>query len=74
MSVALLLANKTMYSWLTETNLASKIAEERLPPDAQFKGYEEVIVQDIDLRTENIQFRKEKYYSPSPIRAKGSAC
>ncbi len=42
-----------------------KIAEERLPPDAQFKGYEEVIVQDIDLRTENIQFRKEKYYSPS---------
>src|SRR5437667_5777641 len=35
-----------------------KIAEERLPPDAQFKGYEEVIVQDIDLRTENIQFRK----------------
>src|SRR5216684_768693 len=42
-----------------------KIAEECLPQDAQFKGYEEVIVQDIDFRTENIQFRKEKYYSPS---------
>src|SRR2546421_2269685 len=27
-------------------------------------GYEEVIVQDIDSRTENIKFRKEKYSSP----------
>jgi hypothetical protein len=42
-----------------------KVDQERLPPDAQFKGYEEVIVQDIEFRTENIQFRKEKYYSPS---------
>src|SRR5438270_8069787 len=45
-----------------------KIAEECLPQDAQFKGYEEVIVQDIDFRTENIQFRKEKYYSPGQRR------
>ena len=37
----------------------------RLPQDAQFKGYEEVVIQDIDIRTENIQFRKEKYYSAS---------
>jgi hypothetical protein len=36
-----------------------------LPPDAQFKGYEEVIIQDLDFRTDNIKFRKEKYYSPS---------
>jgi hypothetical protein len=42
-----------------------KVDQERLPPDAQFKGYEEVIVQDIEFRTENIEFRKEKYYSPS---------
>src|SRR6266700_1835528 len=41
-----------------------KVDQERLPPDAQFKGYEEVIVQDVEFRTENIQFRKEKYYSP----------
>ena len=41
-----------------------KVDHERLPQDAQFKGYEEVIVQDIDFRTENITFRKEKYYSP----------
>jgi hypothetical protein len=42
-----------------------KIDGKRLPQDAQFKGYEEVVVQDIEFRTENIQFRKEKYYSPS---------
>src|SRR5271157_1332620 len=41
---------------------------ELLPQDAQFKGYEEVIVQDIDVRTENIKFRKEKYYSPGHKR------
>ena len=42
-----------------------KVDHERLPQDAEFKGYEEVVVQDIDFRTENIKFRKEKYYSPS---------
>jgi FtsZ-binding cell division protein ZapB len=36
-----------------------------LPPDAQFKGYEEVIIQDISLQTDNVLFRKEKYYSPN---------
>ena len=36
-----------------------------LPADAQFKGYEEVIVQDITLATNNVLFRKQKYYSPS---------
>src|SRR2546421_11996964 len=45
-----------------------KIDEEHVPADAQFKGYEEVIVQDIAFRTENIRFRKEKYYSPSQKR------
>lgn len=37
---------------------------ELLPADAQFKGYEEVIVQDITLTTDNVLFRKQKYYSP----------
>lgn len=36
-----------------------------LPPDAEFKGYEEVIIQDILLKTDNVLFRKQKYYSPS---------
>lgn len=36
-----------------------------LPPDAQNKGYEDVVVQEIRLHTDNILFRKEKFYSPS---------
>src|SRR5881275_3697649 len=42
-----------------------KVEKEHLPADAQFKGYEDVIVQDVEFRTENIRFRKEKYYSLS---------
>ena len=37
---------------------------EQLPCDAVFKGYEDVVVQDVEIRTDNIQFRKAKYYSP----------
>jgi hypothetical protein len=36
-----------------------------LPPDAQFKGYEDVLVQDLYVQAETIRFRKEKFYSPS---------
>lgn len=40
-----------------------------LPADVQFKGYEEVVVQDLDIRPETIRFRKEKYYSKSQHRS-----
>lgn len=36
-----------------------------LPADAVFKGYDDVIVQDLVLRRDTIRFRKRKYYSPS---------
>jgi len=36
-----------------------------LPADAVFKGYDENVVQDIVLKTDNVRFLKEKYYSPS---------
>ena len=36
-----------------------------LPKDAKFKGYQDVVVQDILLRTNNILFHKQKYYSAS---------
>ena len=36
-----------------------------LPPDAQFKGYEDVVVQELRLETDNVKFRKEKYYAAS---------
>jgi regulator of replication initiation timing len=39
--------------------------EDQMPEDVIFKGYEEVIVQDIKLVTDNIKFRKKKYYSPT---------
>ena len=42
-----------------------KIDRECLPSDAIFKGYQEVVVQDIQVSTDNILFRKEKFYSKS---------
>ena len=42
-----------------------RIDKRQLPSDAKFKGYEEVIVQDLRIETDNTLFRKEKYYSPS---------
>jgi hypothetical protein len=36
-----------------------------LPADAEFKGHEDVVVQDVRFETANILFHKEKYYSPS---------
>jgi hypothetical protein len=36
-----------------------------LPPDAEFKGYDEVVVQDVVIRSDNVLFRKEKWYAPS---------
>lgn len=41
----------------------------QLPPDAQFKGYEEVVIQDLVLKTDNVCFRREKWYSPSTRRS-----
>ena len=42
-----------------------RIDKSQLPSDAKFKGYEEVIVQDLRIETANTRFRKEKYYSAS---------
>ena len=38
---------------------------ETLPADAQFKGYESVVVQNLILKTDNVVFKRAKYYSPS---------
>jgi hypothetical protein len=35
----------------------------RLPADAEFKGYDDVLVQDIRIQTDNVLFHKEKFYS-----------
>jgi regulator of replication initiation timing len=39
--------------------------KENLPADAEFKGYQEVVIQDIILKTDNVLYRKEKYYAVS---------
>lgn len=39
--------------------------QNHLPADAEFKGYEAVVVQDIQVKTDNVRFWKEKYYSAS---------
>lgn len=42
-----------------------KVDPETLPEDAKFKGYEDVVVQDLKIETDNVLFRKEKYHSAS---------
>ena len=42
-----------------------QVDRRQLPSDAQFKGYEPVVIQDMQLRTDNVRFLKEKFYSPS---------
>lgn len=37
----------------------------QLPADVEFKGHEAVIVQELKVETDNVRFRKEKWYSPS---------
>lgn len=41
-----------------------RLDRSKLPPDAEFKGYDEVIIQDIKISLDNILFKREKYYSP----------
>lgn len=42
-----------------------KVDPARLPEDAQFKGHEDVLVQELIFRTDNVLYHKEKFYSPS---------
>lgn len=54
--------NDTLVLDRTET---LDLDREALPPDAEFKGYEEVLVQNLVLKTDNVRFRRAKFYSPS---------
>jgi hypothetical protein len=42
-----------------------EIDESALPPDAEFKGFSEVVVQDLKIETDNVLIQKAIYYSPS---------
>ena len=41
------------------------VDRDMLPEDAEFKGYRIVIVQNIKFVTDNVEYRLERYYSPS---------
>src|SRR5579859_1521343 len=36
-----------------------------LPPDAEFKGLEPFVVQEVVLRTDTVRYLREKWYAPS---------
>jgi hypothetical protein len=42
-----------------------KINPEMLPPDFIYRGYSSIIIQNIKLQTDNVEYRREHYYSPS---------
>jgi hypothetical protein len=42
-----------------------KVDKSKLPADAQFKGYQTVVVQGLKIEPDNVLFKKEVYYSPS---------
>ena len=42
-----------------------QLDKEGLPDDLQFKGYEDVVIQDLIIKTDNVKYRREVYYSPS---------
>ena len=41
------------------------LVKDGLPDDLKFTGYEDVVIQDMIIRTDNVQYRREVYYSPS---------
>ena len=41
------------------------VDESTLPKDIEFKGYSDVVIQDIKIVTDNVKYRREIYYSPS---------
>jgi hypothetical protein len=46
-----------------------EVDKQTLPTDAEFKGHEDVVVQDVVFGTDNVLFHKEKYYSPTEGKA-----
>ena len=45
-----------------------KVDPSILPADAEYRGYEPVLVQEILITTDNVEYRKEIFYSPSEKR------
>ena len=50
---------------LIDRSETCKVDQSNLPADAKFKGYENVVVQEILIKTDNVEYRKEVFYSAS---------
>jgi len=48
-----------------DREIKCEVDKTALPEDAIFKGYRENVVQDLVIKTDNIKFKKEVFYSPS---------
>jgi len=42
-----------------------KVDQSELPNDAKFIGYESIVVQEILITKDNVEYKKEKFYSPA---------
>jgi hypothetical protein len=49
----------------SDRSVICEIDTSQLPPDAQRKGYKPIVIQDLKIVTDNIEFKREVYYSPS---------
>lgn len=48
-----------------DSQITCPLNKGNLPNDLEFKGYESKIIQDIIMTTNNIEYQREVYYSPS---------
>jgi hypothetical protein len=47
----------------TDRTTVCKVDRSELPQDAVFKGYDSVIIQEILIKTDNVEYKKEVFYS-----------
>lgn len=57
--------NKKKGNIKIDREVICKVNKEGLPGDIVFKGYDNVVIQDIKIITDNVEFKREVYYSPS---------
>ena len=53
---------------LIDRSEVCEVDHSKLPADAEFKGYESVLVQEILIKTDNVEYKKEVFYSASEKR------
>ncbi len=52
----------------TNRSQVCEVDRSKLPADAEFKGYQSIVVQEILITTDNVEYKKEIFYSPSENR------